>query len=200
MMNPHGSGSSACVSEPVGEELKPKVESLITRAGWRGLFMVEVLRDRFRTPWFIELNGRPWGSMALSRRQGLEYPAWHVRVAMNQDPCLGFVPAHAGDIVCRNLGRELMHLLFVFRGARSKALGDWPPLWKSVREVIDIRRGDTLYNWRRDDPRVFIADCYYTFSDNLFKRKRGWFPTPWRLNSKRKPAESLSGGETVQQR
>lgn len=172
MMNPHGSGSSACVSEPVGEELKSSVEALITRAGWRGLFMVEILRDRFRTPWFIELNGRPWGSMALSRRQGLEYPAWHVRVAMNQDSCFGFVPAPTDGIVCRNLGRELMHLLFVLRGARSKALSDWPPLWKSVREVIDIRRADTFYNWRRDDPTVFIADCYYTFYDNLFKGKR----------------------------
>jgi hypothetical protein len=171
MMNPHGSGSSACVSEPLEEELKSKVEALITRVGWRGLFMVEILRDRFRTPWFIELNGRPWGSMALSRRQGLEYPAWHVRVATNQESCLGFVPAPTGGMVCRNLGRELMHLLFVFRGARSKALTDWPPLWKSVREVITTHRGDTFYNWRRDDPKVFITDCYYTFCDNVFKRK-----------------------------
>jgi hypothetical protein len=199
MMNPHGSGSSACVSEPVGEELKPKVEALITRAGWRGLFMVEVLRDRFRTPWFIELNGRPWGSMALSRRQGLEYPAWHVRVAMNQDPCLGFVPAPAGEIVCRNLGRELMHLLFVFRGARSKALTDWPPLWKSVREVIEIRRGETFYNWRRDDPTVFIADCYYTFCDNLFKRKRDMVSRSMAPEFQAKPSEFLSG-KSVQQR
>lgn len=192
MMNPHGSGSSACVSEPVAEELRPKVEALMTRTGWRGLFMVEVLRDRFQTPWFIELNGRPWGSMALSRRQAFEYPAWHVQVAMNPKSCLGSTPAPAGGMVCRNLGRELMHLLFVLRGPRSKALTDWPPLWKTMREVIDIHRGDTFYNWRRDDPRVFLADCYYTLRDNLFKGKRGWFPGHWRLPSKRKPVDFIS--------
>lgn len=199
MMNPHGSGSSACVSAMVGEELRPKVEALITRAGWRGLFMVEILRDRFQTPWFIELNGRPWGSMALSRRQGLEYPAWHVQVATNQPSSLGLVPAPAGGIVCRNLGRELMHLLFVVRGARSKALSDWPPLWRSVREVIDIRRGDTFYNWRRDDPRVFLADCYYTLRDNLFKGKRVGFPGHWRLPPKPKPVD-LTSRSSVQER
>ena len=34
-----------------------------------------------------------------------------------------------------------------------------------------VRRGDTFYNWRRDDPKVFIADCYYTIHDNLFKAR-----------------------------
>ena len=83
-MNPQGSGSSACVSQPVPEDLKAKVKALIATADWRGLFMIELLRDRSGTCWFVELNGSSWGSMALSRRQGLEYPAWHVRLAMDQ--------------------------------------------------------------------------------------------------------------------
>jgi len=45
MMNPQGSGSSACASQPVSEDVKATVREFIARAGWRGLFMVELLRD-----------------------------------------------------------------------------------------------------------------------------------------------------------
>jgi len=168
-MNPQGSGSSACISQPVPEDLKPKVEALIATAGWRGLFMIELLRDHSGNSWFMELNGRPWGSMALSRRQGLEYPAWHVRLAMDQQSRVGVTLPPARGVVCRNVGRELMHILFVLRGARSRALTNWPSFWKTLGEVIRVRRGDTFYNWRRDDPKVLIADCYCTIHDNLFK-------------------------------
>ena len=171
MMNPQGSGSSACVSQPVPQDLKPKVEALIAKTGWRGLFMIELLRDHSGNSWFVELNGRSWGSMALSRRQGLEYPAWHVRLAMDQQSRVGMKLSPTAGLVCRNVGRELMHILFVLRGARSKGLTSWPSFWKTLGGVIRVRKGDAFYNWRRDDRKVFIADCYYTMHDNLFKAR-----------------------------
>lgn len=171
MMNPQGSGSSACMSQPVPEDLKPKVEALIAATKWRGLFMVEVLRDHSGKPWFVELNGRPWGSMALSRRQGLEYPSWHARLAMDPQSQVGMTLFPAAGVVCRNAGRELMHILFVLRGAKSKALTEWPSFWKTLGRVIHVRRGDAFYNWRRDDRMVFVADCYYTMHDNLFRAR-----------------------------
>jgi hypothetical protein len=171
MMNPQGSGSSACVSQSVSDDLKTKSEELVRRAGWRGVFMIELLRDAAGKVWFIELNGRPWGSMALSRRQGLEYPAWHVMLAMDEQSSVGMVPLPAPGMVCRNVGREIMHLLFVLRGARSKALRNWPSIWKTMGQVIGVHRGDSYYNWRRDDAKVFFADCYYTIHGNVFKAK-----------------------------
>lgn len=171
MMNPHGSGSSACISQPVSGDVRPQAEALISSVGWQGLFMIELLRDHSGKPWFVELNGRAWGSMALSRRQGLEYPAWHVRLALDPQSGIGAETASAPGVVCRNVGRELMHVLFVLRGARSKAQAEWPPFWKTLRNVIRIRRNDTFYNWRRDDPRVLFADCCCTIHDNLFKAK-----------------------------
>jgi hypothetical protein len=171
MMNPEGSGSSACISQPVPEDLKAKVTTLISAAEWRGLFMIELLRDHAGIPWFVELNGRPWGSMALSRRQGFEYPAWHVKLAMDQRSEVGVTIPFTPGVVCRNVGRELIHVLFVLRGAKSHALGDQPSRWQTLREVFRVRQGDTLYNWCRDDPKVFLADCYYTIHDNLFKAR-----------------------------
>jgi len=171
MMNPQGSGSSACASQPVPPNLRTKVEALITKAGWRGLFMIELLRDDTGKVWFVELNGRPWGSMALCRRQGLEYPAWHVELAIDDRSRAGSAISSGPGIVCRHAGREFMHLLFVLKGAKSNALKKWPSFWKTIRDVVQFHREDGLYNWRRDDLKVFVADFYFTIHDNIFKSR-----------------------------
>ena len=172
MMNPQGSGSSACISQAVSDDLKTISQTFISASRWRGLFMIELLRDAAGKLWFVEINGRPWGSMALSRRQGLEYPAWHVSLMLDQQSQVATSVSPLAGVVCRHLGREVMNLLFVLRGPRSKALQNWPSFWKTVRDVLRVRRDDFFYNWRRDDSKVFFADCYYTIHDNIFKSSR----------------------------
>jgi predicted ATP-grasp superfamily ATP-dependent carboligase len=169
MMNPHGSGASACVSIPLDESIRQKTEALIAKAEWTGLFMIELLRDRSGDAWFVELNGRPWGSMALARRQGLEYPAWSASLALAPSSSFSTAKSTSTGLVCRNLGRELMHLLFVIRGPRSAAMVEWPSIWKALRTLLQTSRSERYYNWRRDDKGVFFADCFYTLRDNLFK-------------------------------
>jgi hypothetical protein len=169
MMNPQGSGSSACESQPVSEEVKRNTQKMIANTCWHGLFMIELLRDENGTVWFVELNGRPWGSMALCRRQELEYPAWHVELAMDETSQVGLNVSTGRGIICRHAGREFMHVLFVLKGAKSHALNRWPSFWKTVGNMIRFRKGDGLYNWRRDDRGVFLADFYYTIHDNVFK-------------------------------
>jgi predicted glycoside hydrolase/deacetylase ChbG (UPF0249 family) len=171
MMNPQGSGSSACISQAVSEDLRCKAEDFVKRTGWRGMFMVELLRDRSGKVFFVEFNGRPWGSMALSRRQRFEYPAWQVMLAADAHSQVGMSASPAPGMVSRHAGRELMHLLFVLRGPKSRALSDWPSLWKSLTEVVRFRQGETLYNWRREDLKVFLADVCYTIKSNLFKSR-----------------------------
>jgi predicted ATP-grasp superfamily ATP-dependent carboligase len=171
MMNPEGSGSSACVAADVPPELTRSVSAFVQKTGWRGLFMIELLRDTAGRLWFVELNGRPWGSMALARRQGLEYPAWHLNLALDERSDAGRSTTSMPGLVCRHLGRELMHLLFVLRGPRSKALGQWPSFWSSLVSVMAIGRRDGIYNWRRSDPSVFVSDVWYTLQKNLFKAR-----------------------------
>jgi predicted ATP-grasp superfamily ATP-dependent carboligase len=169
MMNPQGSGSSACASQALKDDLKALAERLIEAAGWQGLFMIELLRDKSGKVWFVELNGRTWGSMALSRRQGFEYPAWAVKLALGEESEAATRATAEPGAVCRNVGRDFIHVLFVLRGAKSKALTNWPPIWKTVASVMRFHAGDSYYNWRRDDRSVFFADTYYTIHDNLFK-------------------------------
>ena len=171
-MNPHGSGSSACASQVVPAGLAVKAEKFVQISNWQGLFMIETLRDSEGTVWFMEFNGRPWGSMALARRQGLEYPAWNARFALDSRWRPTVSPALQPDLVCRHVGRELMHPLFVLKGPKSAALTAWPSLWKSLLDVLDFRPGHAFYNWRHDDKRVFVADCVNTLLDNLIKKAR----------------------------
>ncbi len=171
MMNPHGSGSSACASQPVDVETKVAVEKFIHQTGWRGVFMVELLRDASNKLWFVEFNGRPWGSLALARRQGLEYPAWAVQATLDHTAKLAIHQPESRSLTCRNAGREFMHMLFVLRGPKSKALRHWPSFWRTALDVLRVRRNDFFYNWRRDDLKVFFYDWWYTVRDNVSKSK-----------------------------
>jgi len=172
MMNPHGSGSSACISQSPAKDLLMAAERFALQTGWRGLFMIELLRDAEGKVWFMEFNGRPWGSIALARRQGLEYPAWNVQLALDTAWSVQRETALASDLVCRNAGRELLHPLFVLRGPKSTAIKHWPSFWESVAGVARINRQHSFYNWRKDDLGVFVTDCFYTLCDNLFKTRR----------------------------
>jgi hypothetical protein len=170
MANPQGSGSSACVSIDVDPQLAVAAERMLIEAGWDGMFMLEFLRGGDGTAWFMELNGRPWGSMALARRVGLEYPAWAVRRI--DDP--GFAPVHDARVgqVCRHLGRELVHLLMVMRGPKSAALTRWPSRRQTLSDVLRVRRSDSWYNWHRGELALFAEDTIRTVQAHLPKRGR----------------------------
>jgi hypothetical protein len=163
MMNPAGSGSSACESTVPDPDFCDQVEVMLDAIGWRGLFMVELLRDEGGTPWFIELNGRAWGSMALARAGGLEYPAWAARLALGDNLGDLFAPRAVAGRRARHLGRELKHAAIVMRGAQSAAV-PWPSRRRTLRDVFSYRRGDRFYNWsgRRADLPLLLDDTAAT--------------------------------------
>ena len=135
MMNPQGSGSSACTTARVDPTLASAAARLLESAEWSGLFMLEFLRNREGKAWFMELNGRAWGSMALALRVGLDYPAWAVRSALDPsfDPK---VPSFRPGFVCRHLGREIVHMLFALRGPSSAASVDWPQPLPTLKQLM----------------------------------------------------------------
>ena len=172
MVNPQGSGSSACVSIAPDPELVDAATRMMRDAGWDGLFMLELLRDGDGVPWFMELNGRTWGSLALARRLGLEYPLWAARDRLGiSEPPAEAAPPPAG-VVCRHLGREIVHTLSVMRGPRSAALVDWPSRWSTLRAVARVGRGERWYNWSARHPSVFLDDTFQTVLGAIPRRGR----------------------------
>jgi len=161
MMNPAGSGASACVSVTPDSDTCAVAERFLQRIDWRGIFMIEMLRDDKGRLWFMELNGRSWGSMALARRMGFEYPAWAVRSILEPT----FTPLVSGPMpqrLCRHLGREVLHLAFVWRGPKSKAYACWPGRIAALQDVLRIRGNDAWYNRNKYDRKVFWADTFET--------------------------------------
>ncbi len=168
MMNPAGSGSSACASAPVPAELVGPVQRLLGEAGWRGMFMVELLRAEDEW-WFMELNGRPWGSLALARRVGYEYPAWAVARALDHAGPLPPSPPFE-ELLCRHLGRELMHMLFVLRCPRAP-VGEWPGRRATLRAMLRSGGPTAWYNLERGTRGLFLEDTWRTVAAQTWGRR-----------------------------
>ncbi len=170
MMNPAGSGSSACKTHVVDDNLKRKIEAFLLSIGWTGPFMIELLRGAEGTPWFMELNGRPWGSMALARRAGFDYPSWMANHALAKMP----VPDRSGGndtLEVRHLGRELIHLLFVLRGPKDPAYkAQWPKLLPTLLKVLRPGSGKGFYNYHPDFRWFFVRDAIATLGNFLRKK------------------------------
>lgn len=170
MMNPAGSGSSACASTQVPQELVGPIERMLGEAGWRGLFMVELLHTDEQW-WFMELNGRPWGSMALARRLGYEYPAWGATLAFDPHAPLPQAPRLSEELLCRHLGRELVHLLFVLRGPGSHP-GTWPSRRATMRDLLSDGRRSAWYNQGPGMRDLFIDDTVRTVAAQTWAKSK----------------------------
>lgn len=171
MVNPHGSGASACESQPPDTHLCDRVAEMMTAIGWRGPFMVELLKAADGTSYFVELNGRLWGSMALARRGGFEYPAWAVHQTCEAAFMPPAVPAAPDRIAVRHLGRDLVHLMHVLRGPKSDFhRAGWPRFWPSLAAVMRPGPGAGFYNYDPAFPRFFLQDAWSTVLGQLRRR------------------------------
>ena len=155
----------------VPEDLRQKAEKFVERTGWRGMFMIELLRDRSGKTWFVEFNGMSWEVWRSHAAKGSSIRPAEVALAIDPQSQAGSGAHSEAGIISRNLGRELMHLLFVLRGPKSKALTEWPSFWNSLAGIVRPHRSSTSYNWRWEDWQVFTADVFYTMKSNLFKAK-----------------------------
>jgi predicted ATP-grasp superfamily ATP-dependent carboligase len=170
MMNPHGSGASACRSMPVDPELKQKASAFLKKAEWRGPFMFEFMKDNNGKSLFVEFNGRLWGSLALARRCGFEYPAWAVEQALNPDFAPADKPAN-GPHEVRHLGRDLLHLLYVLKGPKTAFHREtWPSFSSSLRSVLQIKSGASYYNHDSRHPKFFLKDA----ADTVIRQVRNY--------------------------
>lgn len=161
MMNPHGSGASACRSETPDPSLVAAAARMVEASGWRGPFMVELLQDDAGRSWFVEFNGRLWGSLALARRAGFEYPAWAVAQALDS----AFDPpgVDSSPVSLRHLGRDLVHLAFVLKGPSSAFHRErWPGLIRSAASVLRPAHGRAFYNYDSRWPTYFLFDAVHT--------------------------------------
>lgn len=112
--NPTGSGSSLRVSTLGDPSLMDASERLLRALGWEGLAMVEYRVDSEGTPYFMEVNPRPWGSMQLAVEAGVDFPLMWYRGVVGHT--VEEVKSYHHGIACRYLAGDLTHLESVLRG------------------------------------------------------------------------------------
>lgn len=170
MINPLGSGSSACKSLEISDQPILAAERMLEKVKWPGQFMIELLRDTAGKLWFMELNGRSWGSMALAIRLGLHYPAWTVMQTL--DP--SYVPPASPPwkpILCRHLGREIIHLLAVLRGKKAYRLVPGYSRVRTISEVCRFSRSEAWYNLNPGYQLLFWEDTFKTVAGKLLAHR-----------------------------
>lgn len=173
MMNPLGSGSSACMALRIIDHPIQEAEAMLKIVKWPGMFMVELLRDLNGKLWFMEFNGRSWGSMALAIRMGLHYPAWTVMQTL--DPSFS-VPDDTPPwrpITCRHLGRDIIHLLAVLKGKKEYSLIHNFSKMRTIKEVFRFSRNEKFYNWHSGYSHLFWENTIKTVTDTVFSKIKG---------------------------
>ena len=171
MMNPAGSGSSACASArvPTGADATQS-SSCWARPTGRGCSWWSCCAQRTPGGSWSSTDG-PGAALRWLVRLGFEYPAWAARPSARRQGRRSPRSRRSRTLLCRNLGRELVHLLFVLRGPDSP-VGRWPGRAETLRALCS--RGDRTawYNLEPGMRGVFLSDTWRTVADQTWEKRR----------------------------
>ena len=131
--------------------------------------MVELLRDEFGRKWFMEFNGRFWGSLALARRCGFDMPRLVLDLARGKNIT---IPPPIGHGFARHLGRDLIHLLFVLRGTNPLPRPyTWSERLLTMRQIVSPHGLKSFYNYDASQPFFFVKDAAITVFNAISGRQ-----------------------------
>lgn len=133
-VDPRGSASSCRQAIAVDDCLLDSSSRLIRAVGFEGIAMVEYKRTSAGRLVLMEINGRPWGSIALPIASGIDYPAhlirWYIDGTLPPDT----YPYREGTTARRIVG-ELRHLTNVRNGTPANWPGRYPSFWSSLLRI-----------------------------------------------------------------
>lgn len=159
---PGGGVSVLCESASVDPRLQAYSETLLRRAKWHGVAMVEFRVAEDGTGYLMEVNPRFWGSLQLAIDSGIDFPWWLYQVSTGQD--VSVVPSRyrrvrwvLGDLDRLYLvlkaptdtytwGRKLLEVIrFLIPGKHTRhevnRRGDMQPFWFELRAYLKTLKG-----------------------------------------------------------
>jgi len=149
-----------------------KSRALVQALDWQGVAMVEYRYDPVKNDyWFMEVNGRFWGSLPLAITSGVPF-AWGLVkcCGLGEDP-----PAYAAVAgrMCRYFipdAKRLARILFQPHQIRDplKNFSRRKELFRFLRLYLDPRVRYFVFKW--SDPKPFLVDGWYVLK-KLFGRK-----------------------------
>lgn len=128
-------------------------ETILDAMGFEGAAMVEFRGRPGDTPFFLEVNGRLWGSLALALHCGIDFPTALVECYRDGRPTMARHEYRSG-IRCRNIFRgEFLYLGSVLKDSAARQIAPPPPKWRAVVEFIALSLNPLIrhdYFWWSD--------------------------------------------------
>jgi predicted ATP-grasp superfamily ATP-dependent carboligase len=155
-----GGASSLRESVPIDPVLLDHTTRLMAALDWTGLAMVE-FKSGASGHRLMEINGRPWGSLPLAVRSGVDFPADYVELltsgALSSD---ADQETYSIGTIARNLQLETVWIGSVLRGQGAvETVSPWPPRRSALAAAARLfspRIGDDILSFR--DPLASIAE------------------------------------------
>ena len=162
---PYTGGMSSFRESCRDPELVRLADLLLGAIDYDGVAMIEFRRSaRDGTPYFLEINGRFWGSLALALHSGVDFPAALIECYERGD-CGGVAGRYPTGIRCRNVfPGEVGHVLSVLRPRATGASAPSPSKVKTVARFFLLSLDPTIRhdNWWWSDPWPAILQAGQT--------------------------------------
>lgn len=146
-----GGASSYRVSEVIDPELLDYASCLLKGLCWDGVAMIEFKKERETgKTYFLEINGRFWGSLPLAVAAGADFPSYLFDLMIHQ--MRDFPATYKVGLRCHQLSRELEWLKEVLlhrrRGNPVVRFPSYPRvLIESCRLLNPLAPSDTIDLW-----------------------------------------------------
>lgn len=164
-------------------------ETLLRHLDFQGLAMVEFRKkETTRIPYFMEINGRLWGSLALALHAGIDFPAAWLDCHLYGHPVgKRVVTEYIDHIRCINIfPGEVNHLITIFRSNPEIETTIPPSKILSLLNFIVLLINPFLhhdYLWRQDPkPGFFQAGTVLT---KLIKKLLKVLPATYEFRKRR---------------
>jgi predicted ATP-grasp superfamily ATP-dependent carboligase/peptidoglycan/xylan/chitin deacetylase (PgdA/CDA1 family) len=153
-LSPRGGASTVKVTIEPSLKMIEYTEAFINRVKWSGVAMLEFKEDASTGAlYFLEMNGRFWGSLPLAVAAGAGFPLWYYEFAQGQEPAVAV--AQAG-VTSRHLWGDaqwLVRVLFA-RDPMRKTL--YPSRLRALRDFCKAGYKPDVWSW--SDPAPAFAE------------------------------------------
>jgi predicted ATP-grasp superfamily ATP-dependent carboligase len=166
-IDPRGSGSSCRRSILLDEQLVLLSGRLIGNIGFEGIAMVEYKQTKEGRMVLMEINGRPWGSIALPIASGIDYPRYLIDWYLLGTLPPKYIPYNTA-VTCRRLVSELTHLSNLRARKPANWPGEYPSLWGSLaRMAVPWYPGLHYDDLWLSDPHPGVAEIKHWFRSRM---------------------------------
>lgn len=158
---PEGGESTMRKSISPNKILLEAAEKLIKDLNWTGIAMIEFKGECEERACFMEINGRPWGSMDLAVSSGMDFPQMMIDIfieKLNYDQLLNkYDKKYALEhYSCWIIG-EINYIKYVIKSKRAIK-----EKWKEISAMLINKPKKISYDtFRLNDPLPFIVEFLF---------------------------------------